>query len=400
MTHAHRIAAVGCLCAVHALFVPAPGAWAQGHQCPDTALSTPAAAEADDPAALRLGWRSAWPLADGSGVTVAVIDTGVAPHPRLGQVIDGGDLISGGSAFADCAAHGTVVAGRIAARPGGDAIAGVAPGAEILAIRQTDGESGNLHTLAAAIDQAVAAGARVINMSVTACAQAGVRPDGADAVGRAAADAVAAGVVLVAAAGNAGAECTEDAVAWPAVVDGVIAVTAVATAEAAETAAEPWALRGSWVDLAAPGGPVVGLDPRGDGVVDTLVQGQSEQPIMGTSFAAPVVSGTAALVLSRYPHLGATQVRKALMDSASPIAGAENVGVGVVDPVAAVSWPQRSATFSASPVPTPAPTAAPDRGPVRRITVVAMVGVAALVIGVLVASGWRRHAPETEAASQ
>ncbi|MGV0360255.1 S8 family serine peptidase [Corynebacterium mastitidis] len=70
----------------------------------------------------------------GRGVTVAVIDTGVTPHPQLAEVIPGSDFVSpeDPAPLLDCDGHGTVVAGLIASRD-----AGVAPGAAILSIRQT-----------------------------------------------------------------------------------------------------------------------------------------------------------------------------------------------------------------------------------------------------------------------
>ena len=69
---------------------------------------------------------------------IAVIDTGVTPHPRLGRVIPGGDYVSDGVGLDDCDAHGTLVAGIIAARPStADAFVGVAPAASIISIRQS-----------------------------------------------------------------------------------------------------------------------------------------------------------------------------------------------------------------------------------------------------------------------
>lgn len=59
----------------------------------------------------------AWQFGRGAGVTVAVIDTGVNPHPRLPNLIGGGDYVSDGDGLQDCDAHGTIVASLIAAMP-------------------------------------------------------------------------------------------------------------------------------------------------------------------------------------------------------------------------------------------------------------------------------------------
>ncbi|WP_280245618.1 S8 family serine peptidase, partial [Nocardia abscessus] len=80
---------------------------------------------------------SAWQFSRGAGQKVAVIDTGVNPHPRLRSLQPGGDFVSDSDGTVDCDGHGTLVAGIIAAQPSpGDAFAGVAPDADLLTIRQ------------------------------------------------------------------------------------------------------------------------------------------------------------------------------------------------------------------------------------------------------------------------
>lgn len=119
-------------------------------------------------------------FATGAGVKVAVIDTGVAAHPQL-RVTPGADFVTPEEPdpLRDCDLHGTVVAGVIAGKD-----LGVAPDAEIYSIRQTSSHyrtpapeneaaegvgSGTLASLAAAIEDAVNAGAQVINVSVVSC---------------------------------------------------------------------------------------------------------------------------------------------------------------------------------------------------------------------------------------
>lgn len=355
---------------------------AQPTKCPETALSDPSLL--DDPLP-RTNWTSTWEFSRGAGVTVAVIDTGVAPHPRLREVIDGGDLVDGSGAFHDCDAHGTFVAGIVAAEPGHDSVYGVAPGSSILSIRQTAGEVGNLSTLATAIRSAVEAGARVINISTVSCSPPATQPAGSDEVEAAVADAESAGAVVVSAAGNISEECPEGYVSWPAVLPDVLAVTAVQHTEGpnfTDTSAETWALTGSWVDVAAHGGPVVGLDPRSDMIVDSVHRGSTPAPVVGTSFAAPVVAGTAALLLSQDPGLSPMEVRQTIIDTASPVPGAAGVGVGVVDPVAALTWPRTLSLNGGDVVPVAAPSepSPADQAPARRLFIVAVSSAATAIL--------------------
>jgi len=140
-----------------------------------------------------LNYTSAWQFSRGAGQKVAVIDTGVAPNPRLPALQAGGDYVSTSDGLVDCDAHGTLIAGLIAAAPiPDDTFAGVAPDATILSIRQSSiayslqggGDTqndpnatspgyGNTQTLALAIVRAVDLGATVINLSEVACSSVG-----------------------------------------------------------------------------------------------------------------------------------------------------------------------------------------------------------------------------------
>ena len=83
-----------------------------------------------------------------------------------------------------------------------------------------------------------------------------------------------------------------------------------------------FSLAGPWVDVAAPGEEIVSLDPDGEGLVDTLPAVGEAMPISGTSYAAPVVSGVAALVRARSPYLTARQVMQRIEGTAHrPAAG-------------------------------------------------------------------------------
>ena len=131
----------------------------------------------------------------GSGVRVAVIDTGVdASHPDLaGRVLGGHDFVGGGPG--DSNGHGTQVAGIIGA---GGAVAGMAPGSVIVPYRVSeDGESVSSDLIELAIRRAAAEGADVINISL------GI-PVGNESIDAAVAEAASGGAVVVVAAGNDG----------------------------------------------------------------------------------------------------------------------------------------------------------------------------------------------------
>lgn len=321
-----------------------PGPWGLAGQAVaapkpvDTSCSRPPKAGAplpDTPTgrtlADRLGLAQAWDLADGTGVTVAVVDSGVdGRHPELaGAVGAGAELFTVRSAeefrrqvprapHLDCGGHGTGVAGIIAAsRSGEPRISGVAPGARIHPVRMVDGvDRATANTLAAGIDEAVAAGARVLNLSFAL-------PVDRAPVRGAIARAVAADVVVVAAAGNEG---TTDVPMYPAAYDGVLAVGAVGAA------GEPLdqSNQGSWVDIAA----------YGENEIVPASGGSGYQQVSGTSFAAPQVAGAAALVRGRFPGLTARETADRLTASAAPVGvggGDPRTGAGLVDPFAALT---------------------------------------------------------------
>ena len=102
-------------------------------------------------------------------------------------------------------------------------------------------------------------------------------------------------------------------------------------------------MSGPWVDVAAPGTHIMGLSPQGGGPVNAYPPsrpGEKNMPFWGTSFSAAYVSGVAALVRAKYPELSAHQVINRIVQSAhNPPAGVDNkVGYGLVDPVAALTF--------------------------------------------------------------
>lgn len=303
----------------------------------DFACAEPVPAPADvvpqrDPA-----FADAHRFATGAGVRIAVIDTGVAPHPELGTVVPVADFVDSAAPdpLLDCDSHGTVVAGVAAGTR-----LGVAPDAEILSIRQTSAHyrdrggadepagAGSLQTLADAIHAALDAGAHVINTSVVSCLPPPVaaRVD-MRVIDEALARAEAEGAVVVAAAGNASDECEPGSAVIPAHAPTVIAVGARAHTHAMAEYSVP--VPGTAVS--APGLVEVAPASRGDGwAAGTLGSKGAVNPYAGTSFAAPVVAGAAALVLERYPHLRPAEVRALMYAAAEP-------GGGALDPFAVIT---------------------------------------------------------------
>jgi membrane-anchored mycosin MYCP len=100
-------------------------------------------------------------------------------------------------------------------------------------------------------------------------------------------------------------------------------------------------IAGPWVGISAPGTDVMGLSPRDDGLINAI-DGPDNTLLVpaGTSFATAIVSGVAALVRAKYPELSSYQVMQRLIHTARPPArGVDNqIGYGVVDPVAALTW--------------------------------------------------------------
>jgi subtilisin family serine protease len=257
-------------------------------------------------------------------VPVAVIDSGVdSGHPELaGKILDAKSFV-GGSAREDTLGHGTFVAGLIAAAVGNDiGIAGLAPSAELLVAKVvTKSRSISVESEARAIRWAVDSGARVINMSL-----GGVRDPidpSRDSYSRLEADAVAYavsnGVVVVAAVGNGDQAPTSPwkYASYPAALPHVLGVSATT-----ESGGVPKFSNRDRIynDLAAPGEQILSIFPR---PLTARYPACSEQgysscgpddyrEAQGTSFAAPIASAAAAVLLSLRPTLWPEQVTSIL----------------------------------------------------------------------------------------
>jgi membrane-anchored mycosin MYCP len=317
-----------------------------------------------------LDWSSVWPLTEGRGVTVAVVDSGVDASPQLAGKVRAIDLTSTG--FQDCSGegHGTAIAGIIAARvqPQGNPFEGVAPQARILSVKVNNQETSTVALLAEGIRDAALEGAQVINVSVTTSSNA---PDLASAV----TFALRHGSVIVAAGGNDEGQENCRGPCYPASYPGVLSVGAVAQ-------------DGSLVSFSNPHSHVAVTAP-GVGITSTAPGGYSVNNLSGTSFATAFVSGVAALVRSRYPSLSVPGVVDRIEQTADGSAG-PGTGDGLVDPLQAVTaiLPPAAAQ-SPSPTPRPQPVAV-DRAPPPDLDAQrTALGVAAiaLVLAGLVAVG-------------
>ncbi|HEX2356884.1 MAG TPA: type VII secretion-associated serine protease mycosin [Micromonosporaceae bacterium] len=268
--------------------------------------------------------RSAWRYASGAGVTVAVIDSGVdATHPDLeGQVLPGLDLVTvGGNGQFDPVGHGTTVAGLIAGRSDDRrGVVGLAPAARILPVRVLDehNQYDDALVVARAVRWAVDNGARVVNLSLGGYGNSAALADALDY-------AFAKDVVVIACTGNV-APLAPTTVWYPAREPGVVAVAGLDH----DGGYGLWAnsITGPQTVLTAPAVDLVGARPGG------------YWRVQGTSFAAPLVTATAALIRSRWPGMSAASVVNRLINTARDLgpAGRDPVyGFGVVDPVAALT---------------------------------------------------------------
>jgi type VII secretion-associated serine protease mycosin len=265
----------------------------------------------------------AWAYSTGDGVTVAVIDSGVdAGHVDLaGQVLPGLDLVSGdGDGRTDPVGHGTTVSAIIAGRGDDNAgVVGIAPRAKILPVRVLDQDNryDDALIVAKAVRWAVDHGAKVINLSLGG--------NGSSAALAAALDyAFAKDVVVVACTGNMGSSGTTD-VWYPAREPGVIAVAGL---ERSGDRLWSGSITGKQTVVAAPATQLLGARPDG------------YWRVQGTSFAAPMVSGTAALIRSRWPTMPAAEVINRIIHTAKDLGAPgrdDQYGFGEVNPAAALT---------------------------------------------------------------
>lgn len=291
-------------------------------------------------------------LARGMNVTIAVIDSGIdVKHPELANsVADSFDALGSKEG---AHVHGTGIAGAIVAHA---RLMGSAPEARLLAIRAFGSASGaaesTSYVILRGLDYAVEHGAQIVNMSF-----AGPKDP---MIERGVAATAARGILLVAAAGNAGAKSPP---LYPAANPNVIAVSGTDAQDKLFAASN----RGNYIAIAAPGADI--FLPAPD---------EKYQITSGTSFSAAYVSGIAALIMERNPALKPNDVRAILTKTARDLGvpGRDDLfGAGEADAFAAVTavvdTPQVPMA-AASPKPavekTPAPAASDNASVSRALT--------------------------------
>lgn len=240
-----------------------------------------------------LAWHSNY---TGKNVKVAVIDSGIFPHEDL-HIAGGKSFVPYTTSYADDEGHGTHVAGIIAAKNNDIGIVGVAPDAQLYALKVLDSSgTGDLTNVLAAIDWAISNKMDIINLSLGSM-------DPSPTLQTALKKASDSGILVVAAAGNSGTpDGTGDTVAYPARYDSVIAVAATDS----NNNRASFSATGNEVDFAAPG----------INIISTVLNNQYAS-YSGTSMATAFVTGDLALLKEMYPTMSNTELidqlkRKAL----------------------------------------------------------------------------------------
>ena len=378
------------------------------------------------------GITKAWEVSKGANVKVAMIDSGIdAAHPDLNGVVSGGADVSGAGApnglksIGGKPEHGTLVATMLAGRghqpadstakptagsdpaPGPDGIVGVAPEAQILSVSTwlgspNPGGRTDLEQIPAAVRWAVDNGARVINISLGSTS-----PQWPQSWDAAFLYAEQKDVVIVAAAGNRVAGNVQ--VGAPATIPGVLTVAGLDRNGAASIDSSS---QGISIGVAAPAEDLIGGMPGG---------GYAEWA--GTSGAAPIVSGVAALIRSKWPNMSARQVINRIVTTAKdagaagkdPIYGSgilnaeaalkNNVPETAVNPLGSIAdWirvHRRGGAEAPAAVPSASPTSAAPTLPEATVPVaqapseaddvipgVVVIGFALLFIGIIGAAAF------------
>ncbi len=283
----------------------------------------------------------AWPYSLGSGVTIADVDTGVASNiPELaGQVSPLSENFTTYPLSSDVSPigkatdydHGTLVADVLAAKAGnGVGAAGIAPGAKVMNLKCTDGSTVSDLCVYEAGWYAIHHGAKIINLSLAFLGNDTLLDE-------LAADAENAGVLVVAAAGNFSKDNDSYTVSPANLASKYPNVISVGASDMNDAKASFSDYGPSTVDLMAPGSYILGQEPDGSFVFAN-----------GTSFATPMVSATAALMLSEDPSLSPEQIKTDILDTVDhprSLAGLTVTG-GRLDAAAAVASVQGPVSFT------------------------------------------------------
>ena len=254
----------------------------------------------------------------GSGIKVAVLDTGILTSHADLQVSGGYDTTGIGS-YVDDHGHGTHVAGTVAALNNSIGVIGAAPAAQLYAVKVLDRYgSGTYSNIIAGIEWAISNDIDVINMSLGGSS-------GSTALQQACDAAYKAGILVVAAAGNEGTSSGDtECIGYPAKYSSVMAVGSITS----DNVRSYFSSTGSTLEIMAPG----------SNIYSTTING-SYGTMSGTSMACPHVAGVAALVWSAKPSLTNVQLRNALNETANDLWNDPwRYGNGLVDAWAAYQF--------------------------------------------------------------
>jgi subtilisin len=258
----------------------------------------------------------AWKTATGKGVTVAILDTGIDQnHNDLkGQVVAARDFTSSRFGPSDAQGHGTHCAGIVAATNDENGLVGVAPDCKLINAKVlSDQGTGTDNGIANGIRWAVQAGADVLSLSLGSSAES-------PTIKAAIQDAIQAGKIVVAAAGNSGPN--NNTIGYPGGTEGVVCVGAT---DQRDTVAN-FSSRGTQLTIVAPGVQI-----------DSTIPGNRYALMSGTSMATPIVAGAAALFVewattNNKPHTQADFL-KALTETAKELGQRTDYGHGLIQPV-------------------------------------------------------------------
>jgi thermitase len=307
----------------------------------------------------KVGAPTVWDVSQGSAnVRVAVLDTGFdSGHPdRPVNLLMGYDYANGDASPLDDHGHGTHVVGIVAAAiNNGTGVAGICPQCQVLVVKVLDNEgSGSESAVIDGLDYASYWGAvdgkrTIINLSLGG-------PDYDRALEQAVVLAQSRGALVVAAAGNDGA----DAAGYPAALTGVVAVSSTTDGDQPSSFSQ-------YGDLAAPGSVIWSTVPRG-----YFAYAPPYASMSGTSMATPLLAGAAGLVWTLNPGYTAQQVAQRLIDTVDvPTGWDTRYGVGRLN--------IERAALAVTPTATPSST--PTRTPTRTATWTALPSVTATATG-------------------
>jgi|WetSurMetagenome_2_1015567.scaffolds.fasta_scaffold06850_3 subtilisin len=258
-------------------------------------------------------------MTNGTGVRVAVIDTGIDyTHPDLVGVYAGGyNVLTGTDDPMDDNGHGTHCSGILAATGSSKGIYGTAPGISLYGVKVLSAKGeGRMSDVIQGIFWAKNNSMQVASMSLGSSKDSQALHDAVD-------DASANGVLIVAAAGNSGvASGVGDTMGYPGKYDSVLAVAAVNKYNHRAS----WSGTGSNLSVSAPG-----VNIR------STIPGAAYAIYSGTSMATPHVAGVAALVYSAHSNWTNLQVRQQIESTATPLGNTWFYGAGLVNATAAVN---------------------------------------------------------------